>query len=897
MHVILTHEQADFDAMGALLGACLMDPRTLPVLPRRMNRNLRTFISLYGGELPFVEARDLPPRPINQVTLVDTQSLVTLRGMTTAAAVRVIDHHQAREDLPETWKVQVDPVGACTTLFVENLQEKTHRLSPIEATLLLLGIYEDTGALTYVSTTARDMRAAAFLLDSGASLRILSEYLNPPLTHDQRTVFDRLVAAAETHYLQGQKVLVAHTSAPDLIEELSSIAHKMRDLLEPDGLFILVRTNEGIRLVARSTTDRIDVSKIAARFNGGGHARAAAALVRADTLAGENEDEQLESAYRALVTMLPAYISPPITVGQIMSRGPLVLSPEISAQEAALLMQRYGYEGYPVVKNDRILGLLTRRAVDRALAHKLKVTAESLMEAGEVYVSPRDSVEHLQRLMNSSGWGQIPVVAPETGEIIGIVTRTDLLKTLNGSAGSLPGGLNFAARLDAAIPTARLALLKLIAARAHTHRQAVYIVGGFVRDLLLGHSGMDFDIVVEGDAIALAQTMAGAMGGRVVAHSRFGTAKWWIADVRSALAARLSTSDQLSAEDLPQSIDLISARTEFYDYPTALPTVERSSIKLDLHRRDFTINTMALRLDGKYYGDLYDYWGGLNDLQRGLVRVLHSLSFIDDPTRMLRAVRFEQRFQFQIEARTLQLMEEARQMLKQVSGDRLRHELNLIFAEGHPGATLARLEELNLLRSIHPDLFWRSDLDQPIETVLHTPLDEAWDLPTDDSEVQLRRTLAYILWLGRLPEEKIEQIDVLLRFPAAVRSALVSASRLWRDLPELINAPPSQITARLENLPPEVLFAFYHLGLPDEMRSLIHRFIYEWKSIRAHTDGRTLLAMDLKPGPVFATLLNRLRSAWLDGQVSTYEEERRLLETLINDHLKNETFTQTGTSS
>ena len=156
---------------------------------------------------------------------------------------------------------------------------------------------------------------------------------------------------------------------------------------------------------------------------------------------------------------------------------------------------------------------------------------------------------------------------------------------------------------------------------------------------------------------------------------------------------------EVDLSELPQTLDLISARTEFYDFPTALPQVERSSIKLDLHRRDFTINTLALRLDGNHYGELYDYWGGFQDLQAGLIKVLHSLSFVDDPTRLIRAVRFEQRFNFRIEDRTFQLMEEAKDLINQVSGDRLRHELNLILSESDPKPALLRLQELKFSTS------------------------------------------------------------------------------------------------------------------------------------------------------------------------------------------------------
>ncbi|HZW05011.1 MAG TPA: CBS domain-containing protein, partial [Anaerolineaceae bacterium] len=651
MHVILTHEQADFDALASLLAAALLNSHAVAVLPRRTNRNVRAFLNLYGSELPFVDVRDLSGEPIESLILVDTQSMVTLKGFSEDTRVHVVDHHPLRDDINPDWTIVCERLGATTTMLVEDIQEHNGPLSTLQATLLLLGIYEDTGSLTYVSTTPRDVRAAAFLLDQGASLRIANKFLNPPLSPEQRSLYERLVGEVQTYQMHGLNVVIAAAPADEVTEEVSSIAHKLRDLLDPDALFLLVSTSEGVRLVARSTTDQIDVSTIAAHFGGGGHDRAAAALIRA--VDDEAPASQLIKTKDELLAILPGLIRPPVTVGHIMSSRPRTLAPETPAQEAARLMQRYGYEGYPVVNREgKVIGLLTRRAVDRAISHRLNLNAASLMEAGEVVVRPLDAIDHLQRLMSTTGWGQIPVIDEQTEKVIGIVTRTDLLKTLGADEASARSKVNLAGRLARALPPARLAFLKLIAEQAHYQRQAIYIVGGFVRDLILGRPSLDFDIVVEGDAISLARTLEKKFGGRLVTHSRFGTAKWKINGVRAALVHRLPGIDSVEPEDLPESLDLISARNEFYEKPTALPVVESGNIKLDLHRRDFTINTLAMRLDGRHYGDLYDYWGGLNDLEKGQVRVLHSLSFVDDPTRMLRAVRFEQRFGFRIEART-----------------------------------------------------------------------------------------------------------------------------------------------------------------------------------------------------------------------------------------------------
>ncbi len=881
MKIILTHEQADFDALAALLGAYLLDEHATPVLPRRINRNARSFVSAYQADLPFVDARDLPNEPIDAALLVDTQSLNTIKGMSQKTRVMVIDHHPLRDDLPEDWTVSVYKLGATTTRLVEDLREQNGHLNIAQATLLLLGIYEDTGSLTYVSTTPRDVRAAAYLLEHGASLRIANKYLNPPLSSEQRQVYDRLLESAETHMVHEQGVVIARAKVDEMTEEISSVAHKMRDLMDPDALFLLVESSEGVRLVARSTTDQINVAEIAAHFNGGGHDRAAGALIQPEKLTGDGSQPPLEQAYRELIGILPQYVNPPISVKQIMSPRPLVISAEMNAQKAAELMRRYGYEGYPVVEEGKVIGLLTRRAVDRALSHKLNLSARSLMDAGEVSVHPRDSLEEIQRVMNNSGWGQVPVTDPNSGALVGIVTRTDLLMTLAGREQVSSEKQNLAERLEAALPAARLALLQSIAAEAHEKHTPIYIVGGFVRDLLLDRPGVDFDLVVEGDAIALGRSLARQLGGRIVSHGRFGTAKWQIGEVCQSLAKRLPSSEALDPADLPEALDLISSRTEFYDYPTALPTVERSSIKLDLHRRDFTINTLALRLDGRHYGELYDYWGGLGDLQRGIVRVLHSLSFVDDPTRILRAVRFEQRFDFRIDTRTMQLILEAHDVLGKVSGQRIHHELDLMLAESKPVEMLARLEELGLLRAIHPDLTWHSSLEEPLRAVLLKPLDAEWELPGEFGRIPTRLALGYLVWLSGLTEESIAGISERLRLHGNLASALLTANRIWRNLPSLVGAGASEVVDQFNHAPLVSLYALDQLTASPQTRQVLRRYVMEWRKVQPHADGERLRRLGLKPGPIYRHILETLRKAWLDGEISSEEEEDALLQRLI----------------
>ncbi len=843
----------------------------IPVLPRRMNRNVRAFVTLYGAELPFVDPHDLPNEAVESVCLVDTQSMASVRGVSTDTPVHIVDHHPIRPEIPAGWTISSEDVGATTTIFVEDLQERDDDISMIHATTLLLGIYEDTGSLTYTRTTARDLHAASYLLEQQANLRIAADFLNHPLSTEQQKLYDTLRQTLESYHIHGHTVVIGCGSAFGLDEELSTVAHKLRDLLDPDALFLLITTRAGVQMIGRSTSDNIDVAEITARFGGGGHSRAAASLIKG---------RELDDVHDELMTLLPEFIRPAITVAEIMSHNPQVLAPDTPAQDAADRMQRYGYEGYPVVQDGKVIGLLTRRAVDRAIAHKLNLTASSLMNAGEVVIHTDDSIDRLQHLMTDTGWGQIPVMDENDREIIGIVTRTDLLKILTSQA-TRPTHLNYAEKLDAAIPKAILALLKIAAEIASEQKAALYIVGGFVRDLYLGKPKQDFDLVVEGDAIPLARQLQERYGGRLTTHARFGTAKWMISEIRPELARVLQQPE--NAADLPDFLDLISARTEFYTHPTALPTVERGSIKLDLHRRDFTINTLALRLDGSHYGDLHDNWGGLNDLREGLVRVLHPLSFVDDPTRILRAVRFERSLDFHIEKRTLELLVEARSLVGQVSGDRIRHELDHILDLEQRVGILERLSELGLLGEIHPALVWDQETREALEMMDFIESKPLRGIDLDLGRRNNLRKLAYVLWFLHLAVEKAQLVLKKLRYPSTQAKVVLSACRLWKDLPWVANARLSLIANRLEDVPALAIYANFLAARDESLCNNIQAYLNRLTTITPRITGDDLRERGLPPGPIYKRILGAIHEAWLDGKINNNDQEQAYFDELVGN--------------
>ncbi len=875
MNIILTHEQTDFDALASLLAAHLLDKQSVPVLPRRLNRNVQAYLTIYGLDMPFVDARDLPKEKVDLVTLVDTQSMVSIKGIHNDTRVKVVDHHPPKEGLPDNWILTFENTGANTTILVESLQENNLDLTMPQSTLLLLGIYEDTGGLKYSRTSERDLRAAAYLIGKGANLQIAGDFLNHPLSLSQQKIYEELKETLEIHDIHGFTVMVTCGDAKNSDEELSSIAHKLRDSLELDALILLIETKNGVQLVIRTTTDNIDAGELARRFGGGGHNRAAAALVR---------EKNITDIHADIITILTKIVRPAISVAEIMSRGPQLISPTTPVEKVAEQMQRYGYEGYPVVENEKVIGLLTRRAVDRTLSHKLNLKAKDVMEAGSASVLPSASIEMLQQVMLDTGWGQVPVVDPDDGKVIGIVTRTDLIKTMTPKTKN-NGFKNLAHKLEASLPPERLALLKIIAEIAQNQNSNLYIVGGFVRDLIMGRPSLDFDLVVEGDAIKLGEALQDKFGGRIVSHKRFGTAKWQLEKIRSTLADKLSEKYKGDFDPLliPDSIDLITARREFYTEPTVLPTVESGSIKLDLHRRDFTINTLALRLDGVHYGDLQDYWGGLADLKVEKVRALHSLSFVDDPTRILRAVRFEQRFDFKIGKRTLELIKRALPLLDKLSGDRLRHELSIILEEDNRGKMISRLDQLGVLEAIHPALKFESQWISEVTKIIKSGSIKEWGLPDRLKAFQTSTAFAYIYWFANLDDDPYDLMD-RLRIPGWLAADIKSVVTLGKELET--EAKVSELVNLFEVASELALFSVFNLKKEKWVKDSILAFKKEWKFIKPNTKGSDLKEMGLQPGPEYKSILSKIKAAMLDGEIANAEEEKSMLNDLIDEYKK-----------
>jgi tRNA nucleotidyltransferase (CCA-adding enzyme) len=330
---------------------------------------------------------------------------------------------------------------------------------------------------------------------------------------------------------------------------------------------------------------------------------------------------------------------------------------------------------------------------------------------------------------------------------------------------------------------------------------------------------------------------------------------------------------------LPESIDFVTARSEFYKNPSALPEVERGSIKLDLHRRDFTINTLAIRLDGAHLGELLDFYGGQRDLERGVIRVLHSLSFIDDPTRILRAVRLEQRLGFRIEPRTLELLTDSLPMLSRVTGDRIRHELEVGLREADPVRVMGRLAELRVIDQIQEGLAWTkeaADYFSRVPQFLSHPL---WQDVLKNGSLEF---FYFALWVVPLPVEVQRETVKRLRGRKSTCEDVLAVGNLVPALFSLPdNATPSQFARLCRPYRDRVLLAARIVAGNEPLGAQLDRYFGEWRFVKATLTGDDLQELGLSPGPAFAIYLDRLLAARLDGLVTSEADERLLLAEMI----------------
>lgn len=863
--VVSGHANPDFDAYAATVAATKLFPGAKGVFLGTQNNNVREFHNLHSDLLPFVDLKGLDLSAVERVVMVDTRDAGRIGPVGDVALrpgveVVVYDHHPPMSGDIEGAEDHSRPVGSATSLLVHEVRDRGIPLTALEASLFLLGIHEDTGSLTYPSATSYDADAVAFLMTQGADMEVVNQYLVRTLTPEQRALLEGLLATLEVWNINGQQVAVGWVEVDEYVDSASVVTHYLCEDLGYRVAVAVIRMPDRLYLVGRSRLAEVDIAAVLGRLGGGGHAQAASAARR---------DLDVATALAQLHEALEAGIKRPMTAGDIASSPVRGVGPDDTMRAAAEIMRRWGHGALPVIVDGHIEGLVTRKDVDKAARHGLEhAPVKGFMNRSPLCVMPDADLPSLERLLTREGIGRVPVCSAD-GTVTGILTRKDLLRAEHGDAyldrGLLTVGSassrTFLESVETLLPRELLVSLHAIGGLAEEHGLRANVVGGFVRDMLLGRPNLDVDVVVEGDGVAFAEAAAEVLGARVRAHRRFGTAVLILPDGRH--------------------IDIASARTEYYARPGALPTVERSSLRQDLQRRDFSVNAMAACIDPDCFGAIADPFGGLKDLEGERVRVLHTLSFVEDPTRVFRAARFESRFGFRMEPTTEGLARNAVEMclLDEVSGARLREELLAIVAEDPAAPAIARLHDLGALQAVLPTgvdsgvvlkAFKATEKALPkVEKMLGARLERDTTMMVPLAAGASRSGLER--WLRRLR---------LGRRHGAVQQPLADKGpTIVKTLADRRKMRDSRLFALLSGVPMELLPYLWGTGTATA-RKRIERFAADLEHVKAAVSGDDLVAMGYRPSARFSDILKQALADRLDGRAVGREAELANLERL-----------------
>jgi tRNA nucleotidyltransferase (CCA-adding enzyme) len=892
MDLILCHQTADFDALGAAVGLTRLKKGSQLILTGGANPVVRNFLALYRDELATIELRSINPERIRSITVVDTQKRSRLGkaaswlDLVNLNSLEVYDHHlDVNSDIPATWR-QIEAVGATTTLIVERLQAEGIEPNAIEATTMALGIHVDTGSLTYEQTTVRDAKALAWLMEKGAKVAIVAEYAEPNLSARLQELLKEAFDRAQTNNIRGYNLTSVLLETEDFIPGLSNLAARLLEIQQSDALILGHAYSRQQRLhltvIGRSRIPQTNLTEIFAPLGGGGHDKAASLSCPTNSPA---------TLLQELLEKFSAQIPLPPKARDLMSSPVRTIRPETTIEQAERILFRYGHSGLSVVdERDRLVGIVSRRDLDLALHHGFShAPVKGYMSKNLKTITPDTYLPEIESLMVTYDVGRLPVLNGE--HLIGIVTRTDVLRQLHqereqnqATLAEFPLTSCLLPSLQDRLPLSLWQLLDRAAQFAAEKGWHLYLVGGGVRDLLLCPQDrqlklQDIDLVVDGFNRS-ADDGAGVKLAKALQQN--------YPQARLSIHGAFQTAALLWHKD-PEFgnlwVDIATARTEFYPYPAANPEVEASSIRQDLYRRDFTINALAVRLTPPKEGELLDFFGGVLDLRSRLIRVLHPNSFIEDPTRIYRAVRFAVKLDCAIEPQTIEYIRyaiasgiyerlRAANKLAPALSTRLKAELEYILEASYWKQALEMLDSLGALGCLEHDFHLNREFWREIRYLERL-------LSRFDRDFSIERALIRLeVILGRLEAKVRLKVAHNLQLPKDTIARLENLdARVLEIETKLPNCQqPSQIVGELrrDRLPNLLLIA---LKSSKSSRAKIWHYLARWSHIKAPLNGKDLQAMGYKPGPKFQEILQEILNLTLDGVISDRDRAEEFLKT------------------
>ncbi|MFW6035584.1 MAG: CBS domain-containing protein [Halothermotrichaceae bacterium] len=859
MELIVSHRLTDFDGLGAMVAAKKLYPDAEAVIIDRMHRLVKDFMVLYKDEVDIKTLSDITFKEIDKIIIVDTNQKKLLGRLNKEVnwdkcQVILYDHHE-HDTLDWVDLDLSQDVGAATTILINKIIAEKKELNPLEATICALGIYADTGNLTFLNTTSADAKALSFLLESGANLHLVNDFIKESLNKEQQSLLEDLIDTREDIHIDGIEVSIFSIKYDKYIPGINRVVEQLKLIYHLDSLFVLVEMKDKVQLIGRSGDEAVDIGQICSAFGGGGHSGAGAARL---------EDCQLEQAVSKLKDLIDKYVHPLKRVRSIMSSPVRTVNPKTSIKEVSEFMKKYGHNGVVVYNQDEIMGIFSRRDLNKVKGHGLMhAPVKAYMTRDVITIDVEAPVHKAQDMMVKYGIGRIPVT--EENKLVGIITRSDILASYYGGETPYQHKNRYGSSLveikksekdiksKINILTEKIIyILKITGKTAVQHGADAYLIGGMIRDMLLGKINKDIDVVFEGNLRLFINDLADKLNGDWSYNEKFRT-------------GTINLDNNFN-------LDLASTRKELYHYTGALPEVEKTNILEDLFRRDFTVNVLALDITPDNWGQLIDFFNGEKDLEDGLLRALHRFSFLDDPTRIIRGIRLAVKLNFKFEEETKGLIKEALATgdFSRLSTARVLKEIKLLFKQKITPRFIKILKDISMFKLLKLDITLDSRLvkqTKRLETFLEYLRKKNYNI--EDWIVR------FALFTEQIKYQKIADWSLKEKY----KKVLTTYNRNQNLLQKLDkdDMDPVRLVNLLDQLIQEELVVLYI----KTDNKLILDYLENLSNVEIEVDGFDLQDMGMEPGPRMKKILNKIYKAKLRGEITSRDEELDVARELI----------------
>jgi nanoRNase/pAp phosphatase (c-di-AMP/oligoRNAs hydrolase)/CBS domain-containing protein len=421
MQVVTTHKNTDFDALASVIASTIIYPGAIPAIPKNINPNVKAFLAIHKDIFALHDCDEIDLKRVQRLIVVDANNwrrLDYLEKLRKKEDLDIVlwDHHVTKGNIAASWSCQ-EEMGANITLMIRVIKRENKSLSPMMATLFLAGIYEDTGNLTFNGCKAEDAYAAGYLLEQRADLNIVNEFLRPAYGEKQKNVLFKMLEKAERRRIGGFTVSINEVNIKGHVDSLAVVVRMYREILNVDAAFGIFTNNENDRcmVIGRSNVDRIDMGAIMRSMGGGGHPGAGSAVLN------NVNPEVLEAM---IVDLIEGNQRSSVQISDLMSFPVITVDSSTSMADVAAVLKEKGCTGIPVVENDKLVGIISRRDFRKIKKDsQLEAPVKAFMSPNVITIEPGKSPQQATRLMVKHDIGRLPVV--EDGKIIGIITRSD----------------------------------------------------------------------------------------------------------------------------------------------------------------------------------------------------------------------------------------------------------------------------------------------------------------------------------------------------------------------------------------------------------------------------------------------------------------------------------------